>query len=469
MSRHIHYNSLLVSLEQINRYLKATPEDVNAERKFEKYILLAVNRSAANRDFRLISIGLDPDIEKHIEQLFESLNINKNEWILYFDPKLTVQQFLNEVYEKNPSYKLKHVIELINKRVAFSKLQLLLMGLCIVGLALISFLVPPLQTVLIATIDLTIIGLVYTATVALFKLRQNYYCELNKTNFAKIRDLFFLVSNITFNMTAYGLWISSAAIMSPLIAGLFIAASVIDVCKELFLGIENHIRYNEEKKILASTGKNYAQNIKIARVDYESRKHRRAALINFTGALVLAGLIAAWCFIPGIIVSLGIVGAILIVQAAQHYANKSNSADNKNKLIAKMQIIHNDYELQELKKIRPPQSNYMGYLPQRRASDANTRSSLTLQTPEKRHSLMFPGDKLFESNSKFGAGKETSFARPQSHFTPGSPNHRCSQDSFFKYRDLAKSTPFKSPVSKFDINELSDEDPCDTVKTGQGV
>lgn len=412
------YKSLVKSLKQINTYLQTN--DNHSYRKLKKYFRLC-NKGNVNRDFHLINIGSNSDIRRQVEQLFTHLEIDKTQWLLHFDPKLTVYQFLKEMAEKNKSKKLNDILQLLDAKLSWSKGQLLLLVLGITGISLLAYFVPSFQALLTAEIDLTIIGFGYTSAVAAYKLRQNYYCELNKSSFAKARDTFFLIANILLNLTAYGLWIAASGVMTPLIAGLFIASSVSDVAKEMFLGIENNLRYVEEKEILQSTGINYVQRIRIARVDYEYRKHRNAALINLNGALILSGLIATWCLVPGsAFMTIGIIAAILLVQTATYLVNKWNHSRNKEALTTQLMEIHQDNELQGKKKNQLLQTSSFPNLVEKAAEYKNS----PLFSPRKAQQRTIPKLDLPKSPSEDKAVQYGSL------FTPPKPSSRgCIQTS----------------------------------------
>lgn len=326
-SYHI-YDSLLNSLDSFNSFLQTGDEsqlksDLNKRPKHFK------------RDFCLITIGSDAHIEGKLNALFTTLGIPSHQWPVYYDPKLSVLHFLKllQKYNQNTN-RLAELIRQIEEKLSFSFRQWALIAVSAIIITLCIVFIPPIQEFFLSVaLDLTIVGLVYSSISALYKLRLIYYEDWNKSLKEKFQDLTFLkdaaflLTATVLNVSAYALWMTNGGIMSPLVAGVFITSSVIEVVKETYQVILNSYYFHQSKR---STQNFTEYNICHEKSHYEYLRHFKAALINLAAALIIASLITTWCFIPGNTpTTIGMVAAMLLVQIIKSCLNYCNRKDNE--------------------------------------------------------------------------------------------------------------------------------------------
>ncbi|MFI4918265.1 MAG: hypothetical protein ACHP65_01775 [Legionellales bacterium] len=333
--------SLISSINQFNTYVSGgKPDDL------QHYMGLYKNRKIAiNKHFCLITIDSNDALIAGISALLKNLNIPKNEWGRYFGFKLTVYDLLVEL-KKQGHHQIDYILELIDGQLVFSMEEWLFIGVTLAIPAVIAVattsIVALVQEAVTVVITLPVAGLFYHGVIALYDLSQDYF-DKKKTTFVKIRDGFFVLAHFTVTATGYGIWMTAAATtMSPLIATLFVAASAIDVMKEVFCLIQNHIEDKNRPEVHDDdpllTHKAHA------RLEFGFIKHRNAALINLVAALLFVGLMAAWCFVPGgMLVSVVLIVAIVTVHAIKKYLQKCNDSYIREQVATELKRVEEAY------------------------------------------------------------------------------------------------------------------------------
>ncbi|WP_019215761.1 hypothetical protein [Legionella tunisiensis] len=174
-----------------------------------------------------------------------------------------------------------------------------------------------------------ILGVVYTGAAALYAMYQNHF-DKKRSLFNRIRDNAFLFTNTAINIAAYAIWIASATVMSPVVASLFVAASAVDMFKEMFAAAQNYLEYKNSPPIV---GNDLQAEQELLRRESSYIKHRNAAIVNLVAAVILVGIMAAWCFVPGgIFVTLAAVAAIVTIYAVKTVILKYNESSMRDSL-----------------------------------------------------------------------------------------------------------------------------------------
>jgi hypothetical protein len=302
---------------------------------------------ALNRDFHLVKID-DDEIKFQIESLLRNLMIPEIELGRYFGSGFTVYKLLQEL-AKDKYIQANYILELIDKKTEIRTWDLLLGGLLFATM-LAGLLSTPIFSGLIGIIEgflasartLPILGLIFNTGVAAYSLYKNQF-DKKRPLFNRIRDNFFVLAGCVINFVAYGIWIATGSAMTPLIAGLFVAVSVLDVIKEVFCLAQEFIQY--KKKQLVFDEEPLLINRTCARHDYSFIKHRNAVIINLVAAIALVGIMAAWCFMPGgIFVAIAATVAIVGVYAVKFVLLKKNEEIIRELLQTKLREIDNDYQ-----------------------------------------------------------------------------------------------------------------------------
>ncbi|WP_131777755.1 hypothetical protein [Legionella fairfieldensis] len=314
-----------------------------------------------HKDYDLLLINDIPDIDK----LFDAIGATSGQRENYRKQQLTVHQLFNQLMDDNlcqTHQQFEHIVAVIQSVKTTQKLKFALMGLVagtvfvtvVSGLmtsqGLLTNITNFVQGLIPAIVGrLPVIGLVGTVSLFAVTLVQYNY-NPTKPFWRRVVDNVFSIAENAFNVASYGLWIAAAtAIMTPLVAGLSVAASSVSVFKEVVSLIRERRQYQEEYKKLnewkinplgfrkTPVDKAEALNkealIDKARARHEanSKLHWRSFFTNFTAAVCIVGVIAVWNFFPpALFVTVGCIAAIVAVYAIKTLVLKvSNSSINK--------------------------------------------------------------------------------------------------------------------------------------------
>ncbi|WP_058503850.1 hypothetical protein [Legionella nautarum] len=281
---------------------------------------------ALKKDFHETTISATPEIKATIKSIVKSLNISPQEWKKEFKKEnLTIYEFLLKLAKKGYS-QTDYIIDLIDKKTQFGKLTLFFAG---------SGLLATLITTLIATSTIQVVwefinafsawiygapilGLIGTFTMGIFNFYSNYHNQ-KATVANRFRDNFFLVLTTAAKLTASILLLNAGVLMTPVIAGIFVLGSGIDVLKELFCLAQEYLQYkffspplNENDHL--SVHRAYARRV----FGYQNRMS--SLQINLLAALAIVAIMAFWCFFPGggLVVSMGAIAAIGLIYMTKY-------------------------------------------------------------------------------------------------------------------------------------------------------
>lgn len=295
-------------------------------------------------------------VREELEKLFLSLHIPRNQWDRYLKSELNMYTILIELKKNHParcSAQFDSMLNLIESKKDSGINQLILysvLGLSLFGNALMIPALTEAKEALLLFLStptaLPILGLTYTCAVASYSFYQNYYSQKQTTS-KRVRDAAFLSANTLLNMAAYGVWIAASAVMSPLVAGLFVAATCVDVIKESVIAYQDRRAFKNSMAQLPQPGATTEDNIAAAkdraRQDSGYRKHKAAAIINSTAAVILAVNMAVWCFFPGgILLTAGALATIGIVGLGRKWALNYNEKSKRASLQTTLRAIEQE-------------------------------------------------------------------------------------------------------------------------------
>ncbi|KTC84513.1 hypothetical protein [Legionella brunensis] len=323
-------NTLINDLVHFDAYLRGgDPKELKAHLQYYNQHL---NQLRTN--YHETIINSDPELTNKVKIILQDLCIPSESWTEYLN--LTTYNLLLRLNrEQHPQ--ISYLLEIIDKKTAPSKLKLLIGGSSVVVL-LLSLLTLPYFAPLVESIDglltsvigLPILGLGYTVLRTFFYFYQNHV-DAKKTLIERMRDNAFLIANTLLNIAAYSFWIQAAAPMTPLVAGLFVIASAVDVVKEIVSLVHDHIRFRHHSIIDASSPL-LAQQAYIRQL-YGFSRHKNALFINLGTSIILLGIMAAWCFVPGgLVVTLCSLAAIMLVSGLKHWLVKFNEEKTRSQL-----------------------------------------------------------------------------------------------------------------------------------------
>lgn len=299
-------------------------------------------------------INTIPDVENNVKNLLKNLSIPPCQWKDYLN--LTVYNLLLKLHrESHPQ--IAYLLNLLDEKQPPSKFRILLgIGVVLAFFSLIAF--PQMQGVLLSlealltsVIGLPILGLIYNLSSTFYYFYQTQ-TDAKKVLFSRLQDNFFLLASTVINVTAYSFWIAAATPMTPLVAGLFVAASIVNVVKEIASLVQEYVKFRNLPHIQNPSALLVHQTH--LRQIHGFNKHRNVLLINLATSVLLVGVMAAWCFIPGgLIVTLGALASIGLLYGLKHFALKQNDKRTRDALQKQLKAAEEEYDLIQLAELSP--------------------------------------------------------------------------------------------------------------------
>lgn len=289
------------------------------------------DRNMLSRDFYTKTIDTHDEVNKPIKRLIKNaLGDKHNSHGRYLNQHITIYDFLVELKESVTDTvkktKLQQFIQQLDaqKNTRWYYILLGSLGLSAGLMApFFAFGLTVLQQVLSVNAIIAGGGLIYASAIGIQTLYEHLTNE-NKSEsyYQQFKDNFFALSNIVLNITAWSLMIT-AAVTTPVISLVFIAADAVLIIKELVsLG---YIYLSENPGIQPDSS--FIDQQKQARElsDFETRRHN--VWVNLAAAILMTAIIAAWCFAPGGIfvvagVSLAAIGAVYLIKTYAIHENK---------------------------------------------------------------------------------------------------------------------------------------------------
>ncbi|CDZ77104.1 hypothetical protein BN59_01386 [Legionella massiliensis] len=311
-------HSLLESLEHFDSYIRG-----GSSKYLKKYMhRYDDSPEILDIDFHRLRISDSPAIRTRVLSILKNLNIPKKKRKT-FNTNITVYELLTQLSrEGHPQ--VDYLLDLIDDKSKISKWGLVLVGGVLASIALYFLSLPAFKFVIDAikvfassVISIPIVGLVYNVGLSLYYF-FDIYTDNRKTEFNRWRDSFFQFLNTSANIAAYILLIATSAAASPVVGGLYVAAAAVDALKEAFCLVQEFIQYLTSPPIdeadQLSVHRAYARRV----FGFEMR--RNALGINLAAALLLVGITALWCFLPGgipaTIVAFSAIGLVYLVKYA---------------------------------------------------------------------------------------------------------------------------------------------------------
>ncbi|WP_131796085.1 hypothetical protein [Legionella lansingensis] len=290
-------------------------------------------------------IHSDPQILAKVKALLNRLNIPPSNWEKYLN--LTLYELLLKLNrEEHPQ--ISYILKLIDNKTAIRKLTLFIYGgtfiffvASILSAPVFAPVLSALGILLTSARGLPVLGLAYTVISSAVIFYQNQV-DAKRTLLNRIHDNFILLVKSSLNITGYIFWMIAATPMTPLVAGLFVAASAVDVIKEITDLTQSYSKHKNRPSIHESSQLLIHQTY--ARNEYGFRKHRNALIINLITSILLLGIMAAWCFLPpALILTVGSVVAIGVVFGIKCLLHKFNEARVREQLQIELSKIEQDY------------------------------------------------------------------------------------------------------------------------------
>jgi hypothetical protein len=131
-----------------------------------------------------------------------------------------------------------------------------------------------LQRLFFFVLDLPITALAFSGAILVYSINQNHFNN-REPLVNRFRDNFFLLTNYVLNAVASGFLIAAAGVVTTLIGALFVAASVVNVIKDLTVLIQEYIAYKNNN---TTAEDNLLSEKEALRYQFNYVKHRNALL-----------------------------------------------------------------------------------------------------------------------------------------------------------------------------------------------
>ncbi len=346
--------SLLTTLINFKEYL-LNPD----AKKFERLEYYKQESTRLNRDFYKKSIQ-SIDVQDAMVEILITLNIPKKYWGRYFNnSELSIYEFLKELNEitDKKNKKLKEILQFAEdnnedyQRKIFWVTWLSIGAFGIIPPFLVVFgqvALTTLQSLLAITLFVPVVGMIYTLGIAAYSIYASYRNKVISWE-DRFRENFFNLTSALVNVAAYSLVIAAAATaaLNPIAAALFIIASAVLVIKEVVHLVQ--LNNKPDRKVcdeLFETELELQQEN--ARSANQRAKQQNAVIIELVAAVVMVGIVAAWCLVPGgFLVTALALAAISLVAAAKYFASSSNESIMAAKLKEDYKALEDAAEEQE--------------------------------------------------------------------------------------------------------------------------
>jgi hypothetical protein len=289
-----------------------------------------------------------------VKILCKKLGVPEDKQQEYLSGNFTIYSLLVDLRKNGrATVQIDFILSLIDKQLAMPTWMLGTLGALALGLVagVVSTLGVPTvatiaQSIIAAVGGIPVAGLAGTGLLALYTLYDNQF-DAKRSYFERFRENFFVFSQAALNTASYVLWIAAAtAVMTPLVAGLSVAAAGVDVVKEVFYLVNSFrkfINVSAEQIINLKSGHETPEQAALREQNFlraksEYVKHTNATIINFFAAVALVGIIAVWNFFPPtLVVTVGSVILMGVVYGVKAWLTKRNERNIQNELTASLQ------------------------------------------------------------------------------------------------------------------------------------
>lgn len=335
-------HSLLLSLDHFDLYIRGEKSKFLKKRmKYYNY-----RSEILARDFHRLKISSSPEVKNRIHSILLNLNIPRKKW-KNFDPNLSVYDFLLQLARDGHS-QVNYLLDLIEEKSRLSKLGLALSGGVVFSLIIylltqpaFRFIIEIVQSLLSSVFTIPVGGLVYSLGLSAYYFWR-IYNNKRETSFNHWRDSIFQLLTSALNLSGHLVLIISAAVASPVIGGLYVAAASVAVIKEAFCVVQEYFQYLMSPPINESDHLNvhraYARHV------YGFKKRRNALGIDLTAALLLVAITALWCFLPGgipaTIAAYTAIGVVYLIRFALLKWNEERLREQLQDQLAELEGIY---------------------------------------------------------------------------------------------------------------------------------
>lgn len=280
-----------------------------------------------NRDFYTITLDKHPQVNACIKSILDQLNVPPHQHGRYLHQKLSVYACLVELNETVNDDNLAQFIQLLHEKKQARWKNMLLSCALVSASGLIPFFVfqlSVLQQVLSVASLMSGGGLVYAIGIAAYTA-YDLSLKSGASFYQLFKDNFFSVAKNALSIAAWSIMII-AAVTTPLVSLLFVLADAMLVIQELskLAYVYLHDQLGNKDKLSLLEQQTQARE----QTNFGILKH--SAWVNFAAAVIMTGIIAAWCFAPGgIFVVAGAIAAIGIVYVSKNYAIKEHEKKMK--------------------------------------------------------------------------------------------------------------------------------------------
>ncbi len=263
-----------------------------------------------NHDFFTITLDKHPEVSDFIKKLLDSLGVSPEQQSRYLHQKLTVHECLVEINELANRDYLTDFIDILSKRKKARWINVVLgsvLGGVLGTIPFFQFGLTALQQVVSVAFMASCGGLMYSVAAAIYTAYTVYESpERSSSMYQDFVDNLFIFAKKMLTISAYSVMLI-AAVTTPAVLILFVVADAILVMKEIATLAYIYLYENPGINPKSSMAEQHTQARELT--DYEKRKY--AAWVNIVSAILMTGIVAAWCFAPGGIFL--IVGALLAI------------------------------------------------------------------------------------------------------------------------------------------------------------
>lgn len=183
----------------------------------------------------------------------------------------------------------------------------------------------------VLTLVIGLSGITYSIIIGLYS-QSNAQVTSTASVYQRAFDDFFVFLKMGVSVIAWGLFMSTAGITTPLVATVFILSELVFVMKEsitLFL-----FHWYDMPTISLNVSPESQGNQTPALIEIHA--HQDRAWVNLISALLLTGIIAGWCLMPEDVI-VGVVS--LIALSVVHWKQQQDVSNIEVDLIARLQSL----------------------------------------------------------------------------------------------------------------------------------
>lgn len=323
-------SSIVLTLHHLNTFLKGGSTD-SLLRHLKRY---DKRPEVLHKDLNVLTLG-NPDIWEAVEDILYTLGIPPSAWGKYRKRKDTVSGFLQKL-SQNGYLQVTYFIEKMEEKKLVTKM-LIFFGVFYSAAVVAAILSTPyfasfvsfLFDFLSSELGIPVSGIVQAALTTAYSLYQT--CSDGKQSILnRVRDTVFTLAKAAASFVGYALWISATVSMTWIIAGMFVASSILDLAREVFCLVQGEIQYWKNPPVVSDDPVVVNRGKVRHKVTYE--QHRNAAIISLVSAILVIGLTAVLTFVPGTVAAICSFVALGLVYVATYLLQRKNEQYMRNRM-----------------------------------------------------------------------------------------------------------------------------------------